>query len=151
MIRPLTIRDYASWLFLAKEVEPLFGSMVENIDFQNGIKQCIESGDAFGIEHSDGSIAGIIAINRNENEIAWLAVGKNYRGNGYGNLLLKKAIDELDENECILVQTFSENCQEGIPARKLYLTNGFSDFQPGGLNPAGIDTVIMIRKKQELT
>ena len=147
VIRTLRKKDYASWLSLAKEVEPLFGSMVENTDFQNGIKTCIKTGNAFGIEHSDKTIAGIVAIDRETNEIAWLAVGKIYQGNGYGDCLIKKAISELDENDNITVQTFVENYKEGLAARKIYLKNGFIDLKNAGLNPAGIETVIMVRKK----
>ena len=145
MIRQLTQYDYQGWLMFAHEVEPLFGSMVDNIDFQNSIKNCIEFGNAFGIEHSTGELAGIIAINRQEGEIAWLAVGKKFRGNAYGNLLIQKAIKEMNTHKIISVQTFAETIKEGLVARNIYINNGFRDFKNAGLNPAGFETVIMVR------
>jgi len=43
----------------------------------------------------------------------------------------------------IRVQTFDETVALGKPARKLYIDFGFTDDKKGGLNPAGIPTVIM--------
>lgn len=38
MIRLLKVQDYDTWIELAKEVEPLFGPMVDSIEYQDGIK-----------------------------------------------------------------------------------------------------------------
>ncbi len=146
MIRQLNEKDYSIWLEMAEEVEHLFGPMVQNKDFQEGIKSCINKGDSFCTTNSDGIVTGIIAIDRTQNEISWLAVRKQYRGNKTGDILVKKAVDELLDNGNIYVQTFSENAEVGNSARKLYLNNGFTDFNAAGKNPAGIDTVIMVRK-----
>lgn len=146
MIRLLKLQDYNTWLEIAKEVEFLFGPMADSKEFQNGIKQCIQNDSAFGIENEKGNLAGIIAIDRKKNEIIWLAVAKKYRGNNYGDKLVKKAIDELGCNGSISVQTFSEKVNEGKSARFIYERNGFAYFKDAGKNPANIDTVIMARK-----
>lgn len=146
MIRPLSQNDYDNWIELAAEVEPLFGPMTDLKEFRDGIRHCIENDNAFGIETGTGDLAGIIAIDRNQNEIVWLAVGKKYRGNKFGEKLVKKAIGELEDQGDIYVQTFSEKVKEGIGARKIYERHGFADLKDSGKNPAGIETVIMVRK-----
>lgn len=132
---------------LAKEVEPLFGPMIDSKEFQDGIVNCIQNNNAYGIENENGRLAGIIALDRKCNEISWLAVGKKYRGNKYGEKLVEKAIEELECNGDIYVQTFSEKVKNGIAARIIYERSGFVDYKDAGKNLADIDTVIMIRKK----
>ena len=146
MISLLNQQDYAIWIELAREVEPLFGPMAESVEFQEGIRDCIENNNAFGI-HSNNHLAGIIAIDRQHNEILWLAVGEKYRGNKYGDLLVKKAIEELEGNRDIYVQTFSKEIEKGKSARIIYEQNGFVDLKSAGKNPANIETVIMIKTK----
>jgi len=147
MIRLLKPEDYGAWIEIAKTVEPLFGAMVGSKDFQNGIMQCIENGNSYGIEHCDGALAGIIAIDRVKNEILWLAVDEKYRGNKYGDKLVKKAIEELERNGDIFVQTFAKSEKEGKPAIFLYENNGFVELRNSGKNPANIETVIMVKRK----
>lgn len=149
MIRLLKDNDYEAWLELAKEVEHLFGPMVNLKEFQEGIKDCIKNKNAYCIEDEKQDIVGIIALNRKENEIEWLAVGEKHRGNKYGQRLLSKAIEELEINGDIYVQTFSPITEEGKNSRRLYQKNGFKDLKKAGKNPAGIETVIMIRQKVE--
>ncbi|QZY56446.1 GNAT family N-acetyltransferase [Crassaminicella profunda] len=143
MIRVVTDQDFNVWLELAREVEPLFGEMVGCEDFKKGIKECISNVSAFCIVDTNNDIGGIIAINKDENEIAWLAVRKKYRGKGYGYQLVKEAIDCLNNKKPVFVQTFSSNVKAGKPARKVYMQFGFKDYKDGGKNPAGIDTIIM--------
>jgi len=146
MIRSLKQQDYDTWMELAEEVEPLFGPMIGSREFRDGIKDCIKSNNAFGIENEKGILAGIIALDRKNNEISWLAVGKKYRGNNYGEKLVKKAIEELESNGDIYVQTFSEKVIEGKTARNIYERNGFIGFKDAGKNLAAIETVIMVKK-----
>ncbi len=76
----------------------------------------------------------------------WLAVAENFQGNGYGKLLLAKALANLDSTRSIQVQTFAESAPVGNAARKLYHSFGFIDYQDAGTNPAGISTVIMCKE-----
>lgn len=143
MIRLVTNQDLDAWMELAREVEPLFGEMVGNEDFINGIKGCIASQSAFCVVNTDSEVEGIVAINKAVNEIAWLAVREKCRGKGYGYQLLERAIESLDKSKPIYVQTFSPGVKAGEAARKMYLKFGFKDDKDSGKNPAGIDTVIM--------
>jgi GNAT superfamily N-acetyltransferase len=122
--------------------------MTNSMALKEGIKHCIQNNNAFGIENDKGDLAGIIALDKEKNEILWLAVRKKYRGNKYGDKLVKKAIEELDRNEDIYVQTFSKKMDEGKNARTIYENNGFVDWKDAGKNPANIETVIMIKRKQ---
>ncbi|WP_066499577.1 GNAT family N-acetyltransferase [Abyssisolibacter fermentans] len=147
MIRLVTNQDFNAWLELAKEVEPLFGKMVGCEDFKKGIKECISNLSAFCFVNTNNDIEGVIAINKDENEIAWLAVKKKCRGKGYGYQLLKAAINCLDNKNPIFVQTFSSKVKAGEAARKLYMQFGFKDYKDSGKNPAGIETIIMKLEK----
>jgi GNAT superfamily N-acetyltransferase len=119
--------------------------MVGNEDFKNGIRDCIFNSSAFCVLNTDNDIEGIIAINKAENEISWLAVREKSRSKGYGHQLLKAALDCLDSKKPVFVQTFSPNANAGEAARKMYMKFGFRDYKDGGKNPAGIDTIIMIK------
>lgn len=145
MIRAMKLEDIPAWLELAREVEPLFGPMADSEDFRNGIRQVILEGSAFCGETGDGTIGGIIALNRPGNEIAWLAVSSICRGTGIGRLLMETAVRELDPAAEILVQTFASGIASGTSARALFTGFGFTDAEAAGKNPAGIDTVIMKR------
>lgn len=146
IVRPLESGDCEAWLEIAAEVEPLFGPMVDSPEFRQGIQACIDSGEAYGVEHGAREIAGIVAMSRTSNEIVWLAVKKNQRGRGYGALLVEKAVALLEKQGEIHVQTFASDSPEGAGARAIYRRYGFVDHRDGGLNPAGIPTVIMVRK-----
>lgn len=141
------LTDIDAWISLVKEVEPLFGPMADEADFQEALKQAILSDTAFCIRSEPGeknkTLKGGIVISKEANEISWLAVSQKYRGMGYGRNLIEFAIGKLNSEESIFVQTFDDSVPEGKSARKLYSDFGFTDFKDGGLNPAGIPTVIM--------
>lgn len=142
-----TLEDVDAWLALAKEVEPLFGPMVEDEAFKDALKRAISDRTAFCIcsetEDNGRSINGGVVVSEESNEIAWLAVSGKMRGKGLGSALLEFAVSRLNREERIRVQTFDESFPEGSPARNLYKKFGFTDYRNGGLNPAGVPTVIM--------
>ncbi|NDY74355.1 hypothetical protein DO021_13585 [Desulfobacter hydrogenophilus] len=90
---------------------------------------------------------GGVVISKETNEIAWLAVSQRYRRKSYGRKLIKFAIGNLNLRENIFVQTFDKSVSEEKSARHLYWNFGFTDIQDGGLNPAGVPTVIMQLKE----
>lgn len=138
------IEDLENWLKLAKEVEPLFGPMSEEISFHSALKEFIITEQAFCIKN-DSEFFGAIVISRQENDILWFAVSQKHKNKGYGKLLLQHAINELDSSKDITVQTFDRDIEEGEPARKLYQSFGFADLKQSGKNPAGYKTVIMAK------
>ncbi len=145
MIRNLQEEEYSVWLELAKEVEPLFGPMVQEVDFQSGIRKSIRSGNAFCVTSEEDIVVGIVAIDRINREIVWLAVKREFRNNHFGERLIQKAIKELGEDRKIHVQTFAPGIEVGESARRLYQKFGFVDFKETGKNPAGKETIKMVR------
>ena len=143
-----TLDDFDGWLRLAEEVEPLFGPMVEQIDFREGLRQAIVDGHALCIRSNTQADekplpAGII-ISLKENEILWFAVAKANRGQGLGRDLMRAAMQRLDKSRPITVTTFDRTVEAGVPARNLYHAFGFREFSAAGPNPAGIPTVTML-------
>lgn len=139
------IEDFKNWLKLAKEVEPLFGTMSEELSFQTSLNDLIEKKQAFCIKQN-AEFCGAIAILKNDNEILWFAVSQKHKGKGFGKLLLQYAINELNASKDIIVQTFAKGVDVGEPARKLYQSLGFVDSKQSEENPAGYPTVIMLKK-----
>ncbi len=75
----------------------------------------------------DGKIVGVLLFSRSRNMICCLAVDPEYRKQGLASILLRKALDELDESREIFVSTFRENDEKGIAPRALYKKFGFQE------------------------
>lgn len=144
-IEPIKPCDIIEWLELVREVEPLFGPMVETTGFQEHLAMVVGEERAFGIRNDCGELCGAIVVSYEKNEIEWLAVASRERKNGFGEKLLQYAINQLDAQRPIFVQTFAEGVPGGAGARKLYRKYGFEEIEPAGLNPAGLPTVILKR------
>lgn len=146
------IGDFDQWIRLAREVEPLFGPMVEDPGFREGLRQALVDRNAFCVRREDGeagqNIQGGIVVSPRDNEILWFAVAGSSRGQGVGKVLLDGAIRHLDPQRPMIVTTFDRSVEAGLPARRLYRRHGFKDDRPGGLNPAGIPTVVMVRSNR---
>jgi ribosomal protein S18 acetylase RimI-like enzyme len=146
-VEPAGLEDVEGWLALAREVEPLFGPMAESADFQAALRQAIGRHEAFCIRsRPEGTplvLEGAVVVSKAANEIAWLAVSADHRGQGHGRALLTAALTHLDPTRPVTVQTFAATVPEGQAARDLYRGFGFTDQEDGGLNPAGVPTVIM--------
>ncbi|HNY67028.1 MAG TPA: GNAT family N-acetyltransferase [Deltaproteobacteria bacterium] len=139
--------DFPEWIRLAGEVEPLFGPMVNDPSFREGLKQAISEGRAVcARKHEDArALLGGIIVSPEDNEILWFAVSQESRGRGTGKALLAEAVSLLDRTRPMQVITFAPSEQEGLPARTLFQAFGFVDSHPGGPNPAGIPTSVMVR------
>ncbi|VFQ46195.1 GNAT family N-acetyltransferase [Desulfoluna butyratoxydans] len=145
-VRTSIASDLGAWLALAREVEPLFGPMADDASFQAALKQAIKDENAFCLRQApDSPFAGGVVISPDTNEIAWLAVSTAHRGRGLGAALLAKALDRLNPDKDVVVQTFHGSVPEGQAARALYARFGFDDLEDGGNDPAGLPTVIMKR------
>ena len=142
MIRFLMENEKNEIFRLALQVENLFGKMVGIKEFEDAVAESLKLNKVVGYV-KNGQIYGAIIINSSNNEIAWFAVDKEKRGLGIGDELLKNALNILDSQKDITVQTFSSDIQEGDSARRLYIKYGFIDETDGGKNSAGISTVIM--------
>jgi len=148
IVRVSILDDFEGWLQLAREVEPLFGPMVQDPDFRTGLRQAIVDGHALCVRAETGGheqrLQGGIVIAPKANEILWFAVATESRGKGLGKALLHAAVKNLDKTRPIIVTTFDQTVAAGTPARHLYHAVGFREFSPAGVNPAGIPTVTML-------
>jgi len=147
-VRLSNSNDFTYWLKLAKEVEPLFGPMVDDPIFCDGLRKAIREGRAIcfaegGQAGGSEAFLGGILISKAANEILWLAVAERSRGRRIGSALLAEALGRLNRTRPITVTTFERSLAAGIPARRLYESVGFHYTGEAGLNPAGIPTVVM--------
>jgi GNAT superfamily N-acetyltransferase len=147
MITYLGPEDMQAVLGLASQVEGLFGPMVGVADFETALEGCLKTNRVLGCKEQN-ELCGAAIIDRKGNELCWFVVDSGKRGQGIGALILEKVIGELDSAREMTVQTFAPGVPEGEAARRLYMKYGFADREDGGLNPAGIPTVIMVREKK---
>ena len=151
-VRPSIPEDIDGWLKLAREVEPLFGPMADVPEFRDALAAAIADGQALtsaepaASSDSGDRVLGGIVISKAGNSIEWLVVSASARGLGIGGQLLRAALDRLDPAQPVPVQTFAPSISEGSAARHLYLKFGFEDDRPMDANPAGIATVLMLRR-----
>ena len=147
-IQVATVDDLACWLAVAREVEPLFGPMVDDPAFHEFLKKVLREQRAFCARDGDGPpgspLCGGIAISKKKNQIAWLAVTEKQRGKGYGGALLKHALDNLDAQADVWVETFDGTVPAGYPARRLYQHFGFCDHHPLEPTTTGVPRVMMV-------
>ncbi len=147
-----TIEDFDQWIRLAREVEPLFGPMVEDPGFREGLRRALADRNALCVRRTGceagRNIQGGIVVSPKDNEVLWFAVAEASRSQGVGKVLLDSAIQRLDPERPMIVTTFDRSVEAGLPARRLYRRHGFEDDRPGGLNPAGIPTVVMVRSNR---
>jgi GNAT superfamily N-acetyltransferase len=120
--------DVASWLELAREVEPLFGPMP---DFESTVRRNISRGTALCARDAGGRVLLRAAPHT---QITWLAVRSSARRRGVGHALVAAALCQCPPPCDVLVDTFGEDNVEGYPARRLYESFG---FVPGEYLPAG--------------
>lgn len=146
-IREAREKDLPALLELARQVEPLFGPMVEEPGFVPGLSGAVRSGDVLCADSRSegGTLAGAVIIAPEPNEVAWLAVAHSARGRGAGRSLLEKALERLDSRRPVRVVTFAPGVLEGEAARRLYVGCGFRDAGDQGRNPAGFPVVLMQR------
>lgn len=148
IVQTATPDDFGNWIELAREVEPLFGPMADQAPFRRALEQALAAGQGFCIRPDDAAsgtgLCGGIIISTEHNRIDWFAVASRWRTNGFGTALLKHAMDCLDTQRDICVQTFAPGTAEGEAARRLYLMSGFRDHAPAEPTPAGVETVLMV-------
>jgi ribosomal protein S18 acetylase RimI-like enzyme len=126
--------DVASWLEIAREVEPLFGPMP---DFESTLRRNICRGTALCVRDPSGQVLGGMLLRAAPHtQISWLAVRSSARRRGVGHALVAEALRRYPPPCEVLVETFGEDVIEGLPARRLYESFG---FLPGEDLPDGAE------------
>jgi ribosomal protein S18 acetylase RimI-like enzyme len=122
-VRDGTRDDVASWLEIAREVEPLFGPMP---DFESTLRRNICRGTALCVRDAGGQVLGGMLLRAAPHtQISWLAVRSSARRRGVGHALVAEALRRYPPPCEVLVDTFGEDSIEGHPARRLYESFGF--------------------------
>ena len=73
----------------------------------------------------NGTICGVLAFSRVENELAFLAVSGQHRRRGIARKLAERMFRELDPTRPVRLITYREGASEGEAARALYQELGF--------------------------
>ena len=120
--------DLSKWLEVADSVGKIMRvpDMRNDINFLNYAKRKLEQNNAImAYDSHHKNCAGFIGFSYNNNSITWLGVKKEYHNQGIGSKLLSAALNELNQNKTIRLNTYPENYLPGQPARKLYFKYGF--------------------------
>ena len=73
----------------------------------------------------NGTICGVLAFSRAENELAFLAVSAQHRRQGIARKLAERMFRELDPSRPVKLITYRAGVPEGEAARSLYQRLGF--------------------------
>lgn len=116
--------DVESWLELATQVEPLFGSMP---GFQQVLARNIDRETALVVRARDGTVLGglLFALTSDALVINWLAVAQGARRRRIGASLVRAAVERAGEAGEVRVITFGADVEGGRAGRELYLSCGF--------------------------
>jgi len=135
--------DQLAWLELAREVEPLFGPMVNDPGFHRALENNIARGTAYCVREANGppgsALSGglLYSIKPPIYKIGWLAVSEGRRNQGIGEALVAYAIQLVQPPAELLVTTFGADTVAGQAARRLYTRMGFEPAEQAPVGPEG--------------
>lgn len=135
--------DLPAWRLLAAEVEPLFGPMVGQPEFEAALARKVERGLALCVREGGGLpgarlLGGLLwSAHPPHYRIGWLAVAARARRQGVGRRLVETALAWVIPPATVEVVTFGEDNPAGLPARRFYLAFGFQPAEPAAPGPEG--------------
>ncbi len=135
--------DIPAWLKLAREVEPLFGPMVDDPGFRRALDKNIARATAFCIRAGDGPpgaplLAGLLLSPKPSlYTVGWLAVTQTQRRQGLGHLLMAHVLGLVIPPAEVVVTTFGPGHPGGEPARRFYARLGFQPAESAPNGPEG--------------
>lgn len=121
------LRHLESWLNFAEIIRTDFPGM----DTQEAMNSYCDSvithmRQGSAIYAADGSmIVGVLLFSQIENKIDCLAVHPEYRRQKIASGMIRRMLTKLDSERDISVETFREEDEKGIAARKFYQSLGF--------------------------
>lgn len=131
LIRHVTFEDVSKWLELAEDVALVFRApnMASDPEFHDYMQAKISKFEALmALDYISGQCMGIIGFSKNYNRITWFGVFEKYRNKGVGTKLLECALNQLDRNKEITVETYPDEYISGAPAKHVYRKFGFVDM-----------------------
>jgi GNAT superfamily N-acetyltransferase len=143
--------DFAAWLHLAAEVEPLFGPMVAEPGFHRALTKNIARGTAYCIREDGGPagtplVGGLLFSPKPPlYTIGWLAVAQKHQRRGAARLLVEHVTALVQAPAEIVVTTFGPDSTAGQPARRFYERMGFRPAEMAPHGPEGASRQIYRR------
>jgi|HigsolmetaAR202D_1030399.scaffolds.fasta_scaffold00012_47 Acetyltransferases len=126
-----TSADLPAWHELAREMEPLFGPMLNDPQFHAALERNIARGTALCVRANDAAAGAPLwgaLLYSPKSPIAklnWLGVTASQRRTGIGLRLFQHMRKQLQTCETIEVVTFGEDHPDGLAARRFYQKLGF--------------------------
>lgn len=120
--------DLPKWLEVADDVGGIMRipDMRNDKTFLEYAKRKLENNNAImAFDKVNNKCTGFIGFSHTNNSITWLGVKSDYRNQGIGSKLLSLALNQLDNNKPIKVNTYPASYLPGKPARNLYFKYGF--------------------------
>ncbi len=133
--------DIPAWLELTREVEPLFGPMVNDPNFQAVLQRNIGRGTAFCVREANGPVGApllgglLCSFKPPVHVIGWLAVTHGHRRSGIGQALVEHFFDTVITPAELIVTTFGDDHPAGEPALRFYQHLGFRAAGPAPDGP----------------
>lgn len=121
--------DIVPWMRLVKKVSPEFPGLETGesiLEHEKTVLGFMNKNGALCVK-SGGSIVGVLLFSRARNKLCFLAVDPEFRRQGAGTILVKRALDELDRSRDITVSTFRADDEKGAAPRALYFSFGFTE------------------------
>ncbi len=119
--------DLSGWVQLVEPMRHLFPGLEtpESMEgYARDIAGAISRQEALcAVEN--GTICGVLAFSRTENELAFLAVSAQHRRQGIARKLAERMFRELDPARPVKLITYRAGVPEGEAARSLYQRLGF--------------------------
>jgi GNAT superfamily N-acetyltransferase len=131
IVVPATLADLPAWHELAREMEPLFGPMLNDPEFHAALERNIVRGTALCLRAHDGAASAplwgalLYSPKAPVAKLNWLGVTASQRRNGIGLHLFHAMREQLHASETLEVVTFGEDHPGGLAARRFYQKLGF--------------------------
>jgi len=116
------------WLEVARDVGNIMRCPNMDIDsafLEYAKRKLMQNNAIMAYDTDKKKCVGFVGFSRHNNSITWLGVKDEYRNQGIGSKLLSSALDNLDRNNRITVNTYPKDYLPGQPARSLYFKHGF--------------------------
>ena len=135
--------DLPAWLDLAREVEPLFGPMVDRPEFLAVLVKHLGRGSAFCVRVEDrppdAPLLGGLLWSARRGAIGWLAVAGAARRRGVGAALVRHVLGQVPAGSAVWVATFCGDDEVARAAHGFYTALGFLPAEIAPLGAAGED------------
>lgn len=120
------------WLRLAADAEHLFGPMVNEPGFLRALEKTVTHGGAWCVREEDGPpgtplMGGLFFSSKPPTyKIGWLVVAEMWRRIGVARLLVEHVFGLVQPPAEMTVVTFAKDQPGGEPARRFYVSMGFT-------------------------